>query len=88
MGVVFLLMILGHSGGEHIMGTASAVSERSITIATAQGKDVVLAVDAATKFEKAKKPATIAEVKVGVRVVAHAKRDGETLRATLIKVAD
>lgn len=88
MSFVFLLLILAHGGGEHIMGTATAVSEQSITVATTQGKDVVVGVDAGTKVEKGKKTGTIADVKVGGRVVVHAKKEGEKLRAVLVRVAE
>ena len=58
-------------------GTVAAIdgSRSTFTIKQTDGKSVVVMTDKFTKFLKNEKPATGAELKVGVRVVVDAKMD-------------
>jgi hypothetical protein len=68
---------LAHGGEEHVIGTVAKVAQDSITVKTAAGKMVTVAVAPATKFMKAKAPSKLADLNVGDRVVIHAKEPTE-----------
>lgn len=76
-----------HGEGAHLMGTVKTVAAKSMTVTATDGDEVVVAVDDKTKIESAGKPATMADVKPGARVVVHTKKSGDTVVATLIKIA-
>jgi hypothetical protein len=75
-----------HAGQEHIMGTVKNIDDRSITVATKGKPEVTISLDPSTKFEKAGKAVSAKDVPSGARVVVHAKRVGDGLRAVLVKV--
>ena len=64
-----------HGDMQHIMGTVTKVSSDSITVKTTKGEVVTVAVAADTQFMKDKATAKIADLKVGDKVVVHAKKD-------------
>jgi hypothetical protein len=66
-----------HGGEEHVLGTVSAVSAASITVKTTAGKLVTVGVVQETTFSKAKVAMKAADLKVGDRVVIHAKESQE-----------
>ena len=81
-------VLAAHEGVHHILGKTTAVAQKSITIETAgkEPKVVTVLITPETKFEKDGKPASWKELKVGERVVAHAKenKDGKLEAAVVI----
>jgi co-chaperonin GroES (HSP10) len=76
------------SGNEqHVMGTVTAMSPNSITIQTAAKapKTITVSVVPSTKFLKSGADAPITDLKVGGRVVIHAKLIGDKLEAATVK---
>jgi Domain of unknown function (DUF5666) len=85
---IFLLsgLALGHEGERHIMGKVTAISANSITVETAakEPKTVTVAITAQTKFANSGATASVKDLKVGDRVVIHAKENGKKTEATLV----
>ena len=71
----FLLLIaafpiLAHEGYQHkVMGTVAAVDEMHIKISAKDGVRVSIQLQLDTEFQEGDQPATLADVKVGQRVV-------------------
>ena len=84
--LVLLAPAYAHEGMEHVPGMAKAVDDKTITVETAGKKEVVVAFDDKTTFEKGGKPATAKDLAVGEKVVVHAKKgpDG-ALKAAIVK---
>ena len=68
---------LAHGGEEHVMGTVTKVSDNSITVKTTAKEPVTVGVVPATKFTMGKMAMKIDGLKVGDRVVIHAKEPEE-----------
>jgi len=90
LGVLVVLVVLGlalaHEGERHIMGKITGVSDNSITVETAgkEPKTVTVAIAVQTKFVKSGAAASVKDLKVGDRVVIHAKENGEKLEAAVV----
>ncbi len=69
------VLLLAHGDATHIMGTITAVQGDHVTIKQQDGKSVMVMMGKTTKYLKAEKTATGAELKVGTRVVIDAKMD-------------
>jgi hypothetical protein len=69
--------VLAHGGEEHVIGTVAKITSDSITVKTTANKMVTVAVAPETKFIKDKAAAKMADLKVGDRVVIHAKEPTE-----------
>jgi len=76
---------LAHEGEEHILGTVTKVAQDSITVKKRENAVVTVAVVPATIFTKDKVSAKIADLKVGDRVVIHAKESGGKLVADIVQ---
>ena len=76
---------LAHGDEQHLMGTVTKVTEHTIIIEMKDKKTAEVHLVAATKFEKGDKAATLKDLKVGDRVVVHAKK-GDKVIATVIKI--
>lgn len=75
-----------HKGVEHFMGTVTAVTDTSITVDTARHKMVTVKVDPSTTFTNKDTKASLADMKVGDRVVINAREIGdEMLQAVSVK---
>jgi hypothetical protein len=66
-----------HGGEEHVIGTVAKVDQASITVKTAANKMVTVAVVTETTFSKAKVAMKLGDLKIGDRVVIHAKEPEE-----------
>lgn len=83
IGIALLALLLGcaaavaHNGVEHVMGTVTAVTDKSITVDTLKHEAVTVLLDPATTFSNSGKDATLKDVKVGTRVVINAKENAE-----------
>ncbi|HEX4809287.1 MAG TPA: DUF5666 domain-containing protein [Bryobacteraceae bacterium] len=80
---VLLLSLLGpicafaHNGMEHVMGTVSAVTSGSITVDTVKHTKVTVLIDQSTKFANGSVTASLKDLKLGDRVVIHAKENAD-----------
>lgn len=70
-------VVLAHGDEEHVMGTVASVGTDSITVKTAANGLVTVAVVPQTTFTRNKTAAKLADLKVGDRVVIHAKEPTE-----------
>jgi hypothetical protein len=68
---------LAHGGEEHVIGTVSKVTPDSITVKTTANKLVTVGVVPATTFMMGKMAMKIDALKIGDRVVIHAKEPKE-----------
>lgn len=68
---------LAHGGEEHVIGTVSKVAPDSITVKTTANKMITVGVVPATKFTMGKMAMKVDGLKVGDRVVIHAKEPQE-----------
>jgi len=64
-----------HEGGIDARGVVKVISDDGLTISTKHG-DETFALTPKTRFIAGKRPVTRGEVRVGDRVVVHAKRGG------------
>ena len=64
-----------HGTATHLVGTVTAIEGDHIQIKDQAGKVVVVMLQKTTKYLKAEKPSTKAELKVGTRVLIDAKMD-------------
>jgi len=67
--VVSGALVLAHEGNEHVRGVVTELSPQSITVQTTDKKTTTLKVTGKTTFQRAGKAATLADLKVGDRVV-------------------
>src|ERR1700739_3893288 len=71
-----------HGGEEHVTGTVASISDTSVTVKTTAGKTVEVGFDAKmTTYVRAKKPIQKTDIKVGDRIVIHAREVNEKLVA-------
>lgn len=92
---LFLLFItlatvaaFAHGDEQHIMGTVTAISGNSITVHTTAKppKDVTVLVVASTQFVRSGAAASLQDLKVGDRVVIHAKPNADKkLEASMVE---
>lgn len=69
------LVAFAHAGMEHVMGTVVAVTDNSITVDTVKHTKVTVLIDPSTKFIDNNSQALLKDLKIGDRVVIHAKRN-------------
>ena len=75
---------LAHNGNEHVRGVITAVSAQSVTVQLPDKSTKTLSISAKTEFETSGKPAHLADVKIGDRVVIDVPEHGNN--ALSIKV--
>ena len=75
-----------HGDEQHVMGTVSKIDGMSITVKMQDGSLKTVMVTDETKYLKANSVAKLDDVKVGDRVVIHAKKMGDMLHATEVKI--
>src|SRR5258708_30703144 len=66
-----------HEGVEHIMGTVTAVTEKSVTVETLKHASATVLLDASTKFTNKDAAASRKDLKVGDLVVINAKPNAD-----------
>jgi hypothetical protein len=76
-----------HGNEKHVIGTVTAISVNSITVQPREkeAKPTTVSVIPSTKFLKSGMPASLADLKVGERVVIHAKPNGQKLEADTVE---
>ena len=75
--VAVSILAIAHGGMEHVMGTVAAVTSNSVTVNTTQHKTVTVLIDPSTKFENKPASGSLSDLKVGERVVIHAKPNAQ-----------
>ena len=91
-GIVILLAVLvftgslfAHGNEKHVLGVVKAVGADSVTVETTSHQSQTVQITAQTKFIKSGTPSSLSDLKVGDKVVIHAKPSGNKLEATEIK---
>jgi SHS2 domain-containing protein len=84
--LVFTTVLFAHGNEQHVMGTVTEVSERSITVETKDKQKVTVTVVQETQFMKGASAETARDLKVGDRVVIHAVKQGEQLQAHTVRI--
>lgn len=79
-------MALGHAGGHDARGTVKEIASDRIVLSV-DGKDEIFAVGGETRFERGTAIVRREDVRVGERAVVHARREGQGLHATKVKLA-
>jgi hypothetical protein len=75
-----------HGGEEHVIGTVTQISDTSITVKTKAGRTVEVGCDEKTTYARAKQTIQKTDVKVGDRIVIHAKEVSEKLVAHTVEI--
>ncbi len=75
-----------HEGGIDARGVVQALSDDGLTVRTKRG-DETFALTPRTRFTAGSRPVTRAELRVGDRVVVHAKGDGDRPEAVEVRSA-
>jgi len=80
---------LAHGDKKHVIGTLEKINADSVVVKTAAGKSVEVKLVATTMYVShagnEDKPAKLADLAVGDRVVIHATPKGEALEANEVK---
>lgn len=79
--VIFASVTLAHGTYTHVMGTVTKISDTEITVETTDKQVTVVKIASSTSFLKGGAAATLKDLKVGDRVVIHAKPIGTDLVA-------
>jgi len=89
MGLIFWsTIVLAHGNQQHVMGTVTKVDAASISVKTTAGEEKVVMILPTTKFVKGTAGASPRDLRVGDRVVIHAKPEGNMLNATEVKIGE
>lgn len=83
--LVFTGSLFAHGNEKHVMGVVKSVGADSVTVETASHQSQTVQITAQTKFVKSGAPSSLQDLKVGDRVVIHAKPSGNKLEATEVK---
>jgi hypothetical protein len=75
MILVSAAILVAHGDATHIIGTVTAIDGSHVTVKTQDGKSEMVMLEKATKYLSGSKAASVADVKVGTRVVIDAKMD-------------
>ena len=76
------LLAFAHGGHKHVMGTIVSVDANAIDVKGSDGHDKSVALTPSTKFfhgTDTSRPAVLADLKAGERVVVHLGADGKAL---------
>ena len=84
--ITFSSLALAHGNEQHVMGTVAKIDGTTITVKTTDGAIKTVMVIDSTKFVKNGAAASQSDLKVGDRVVIHAKPVGEMLHATEVRI--
>src|ERR1700687_2022322 len=75
-----------HQVMTHVKGTVAKISADSITVTTMANTTVVVAIGARTKFSRGGATVDVKDLKLGDRVVIHARKVGEALNAESVQI--
>ena len=77
---------LAHEGGLHARGVVREVTKERIVLTTIEGKSFTASMGPATRIQRGGKAVGVGEIHAGERAVVHARRDGDRLEATEVKL--
>jgi hypothetical protein len=77
-----------HEGMIHVIGTITALTDKSVTVETTDKRSVEVVLVDTTTYEKASKPAARADLKVGDRVVIHSRMMKGVLQAHDVRFSE
>lgn len=86
--LILATMVWAHGDQQHVMGTVTKVDALSISVKTTDGAVKTVMVTAETKFVKNGSTAKLGDLKIGDRVVIHAKTIEDMLHATEVKIGE
>lgn len=78
---------LAHEGGVDSRGTVRSVDTDRITVVVQDGGERSFALTPATRIMVGRASARPEDIKAGMRVVVHARRNGERLEAVVVRAA-
>jgi Domain of unknown function (DUF5666) len=78
---IFTSVALAHGDYTHVMGTVTKITDTEVTVETTDKQVTVVKIASTTTFLKSGAAATLKDLKVGDRVVIHAKPVGTDLVA-------
>lgn len=84
--ILIVTVAFAHGDEKHLMGTVTKITDKSITVEDKDKKTTEVSVTADTKCMKGEAAAALKDIKVGDRVVISAKKSGEKLVATMVKI--
>ena len=84
--VLFSAVRKSHGDEQHLMGTVTKITDKAITIEMKDKKTAEAVLTHETKCMKGDATAELKEVKVGDRVAITAKKSGDKLVATMVKI--
>jgi hypothetical protein len=85
MGLLFTGLLFAHGNQKHVMGTVKSVGADSIVVETTSHQVQTVQTTSQTKFIKDGDVSSLSDLKVGDRVVIHAKASGDKLEAAEVK---
>lgn len=77
-----------HEGMIHVMGTVTALTDKSVTVQTSDKKSVEVALTSTTTYVKGTQPAAWKDLKPGYRVVIHAVKVKDVLQAHEVRFSE
>lgn len=80
------LPLFAHGNMEHVLGTVVKISDHSLSVRVSDGTIKSVLLDDQTHFLQGSAPATLSDIKIGMRVVIHAHKHGNLLHAAEVKV--
>ena len=82
LAICFLAVpVFAHGTDKHVIGVVKTISDTKITVETQTKETQVVTISPDTSFVKSGAPSSLKELKVGDRVVIHAKPVGSDLIA-------
>ena len=82
------LLAYAHEGMIHVIGTVTALTEKSITVTTTDKQNVGVVLTATTTYEKGTSLAAWKDLKIGDRVVIHAVKVNDALQAHDVRFSE
>jgi hypothetical protein len=75
-----------HGNEQHVIGTVTKISQDSVTVQTVDKTLVEVKIVSDTTFTKNNTPAELKDLRVGDRLVIHAKKVGDQLQAHTVQI--
>jgi hypothetical protein len=86
--LILATMLWAHGDEQHVMGTVLKIDGTSISVKATDGSVKVVMAMTETKFVKNGAAAKLEDLKVGDRVVMHARPMGDMMHATEVKIGE
>jgi hypothetical protein len=89
--LVAMMILMGaavavaHGTDKHVLGVVTKITDTEVTVTAADKTVTVVKIDTTTQFVKSGAAATLQDLKVGDRVVIHAKPVGSDLLAEEVR---